>query len=102
MLRWLRGLGPKPDDVDEHPADQPVPDELVNFSIRPPDKTSVTINGLEMDLVEYFARLAEAEGDPVSVFMRKRLLEGLGSYLSGKNRNAWKAYKLIGESRENF
>jgi len=96
VKKWLAGKAAKPG------AGEVLPDEdEASFSVREV-KDSVTINGLDPEWVEYVKKLAESEGDAPSVFMRKRLLEGFGAYLAGKNRNAWKAYKAIGELRENF
>lgn len=95
-ILWLRGLRARPEEEVSKDAQK---DAL--FSLRP-DKTGITINALDADLVEFMEKFAAAEGDPLSVFMRKRLLEGFGAYLASKNRNAWKAHKLIGEARENF
>lgn len=103
---WLMGKCAKPEDVPGgldmvERGEEHTQEELISFSVRE-FKESVTLNGLDPEWVEYVRKLAAAEGDPPSVFMRKRLLEGLGAYLAGKNRNAWKAYKAIGEARENF
>jgi len=65
------------------------------------EKESLTLNGLEPELLEYVRKLADAEGDPPSVFIRKRFLEGLGAYELGKNRNAWKDLRAIRGIREN-
>lgn len=102
VIDWLKGATAKPSDVPTGPGVEPEGStDAVSFSIRE-SKDSVTINGLDPEWVEYVKRLAAAEGDPPSVFMRKRLQEGFGAYLAGKNRNAWKAYRAIGEARESF
>lgn len=83
------------------PSASDLPEPVARFAARD-GRESVTLNNLDAEMVEFVGKLADAEGDALSVFMRKRFLEGLGSYLASRNKGAWKAYKLIAETRETF
>ncbi len=78
-----------------------LPEPVARFAGRAGTE-SITLNALDVDLVELLARFAAAEGVQTSIFCKKLLLQGLGAYTAARDAGVWKALKLMAERRETF
>lgn len=84
------------------PADpDPLPESLARFAVRAGTE-SITLNALDVELVDLLNRLAAAEGVQPSVFCKKLMLQGLGAYSAARDASVWRALKLLSERRETF
>lgn len=88
MLNWFK-----------RKTQSPLPDPVARFASRTGTE-SITLNALDVDLVELLARFAAAEGVQTSIFCKKLLLQGLGAYTASRDAGVWKALKLMSERRE--